>query len=280
MSGSSNAHAELANQSNSNYSNTVVCCDNVIGLGNACSGTYAVALKLSSTSNAHVQQNNLGSYPDTACISVPAGGSVSIGYQDSNCNGYDTTPGSISSTSNAHLGDGSAYTRKVCGTASGVPQSLSFSISDNTIGFSSITAVQARYATGDTTGASSDSADAHTMSVASNASGGYVVALSGNTLTSGANTITAIGGTAAASSVGTEQFGIRLIKNSGTGAVSAPYNGANWALDTAAFPDQVATGSGDEVTTVFGVRYIANTAAATEIGSYSSSLTYTVTATF
>lgn len=280
MSSISNAHAEQTNQSNSNYDANVVCCTNVIGLGNSCAGTFDTVLKLSSTSNAHVQQNNLGSFPNSACMSVPSGGSVTIAYQNTNCSGYDTTLGSISSTSNAHVGDPNAYTRKVCGTASGVPQTLLFSLSDNTIGFGSLSAVQTRYATGDTIGANTDTTDGHTMSVASNASGGYVVSLSGNTLTSGANTITAIGASAVSSNIGTEQFGLRIGVNSGTGAATAPYNTAGWALDTVAFPDQIASGAGDSVTTVFGLRYIANATAVTEIGSYSAVLTYTVTATF
>ena len=99
--------------------------------------------------------------------------------------------------------------------------------------------------------------------------------LDGATLTSGGNTITAIGGTATASSAGSEQFGLRAIVNSGTGSAVAPYNGSNWALDTAAFPDQIASGSGDGVTTVFGVRYIGNISANTENGTYSAVLTYT-----
>ena len=80
--------------------------------------------------------------------------------------------------------------------------------------------------------------------------------------------------------VGTEQFGVRLTINSGTGSTSSPYSTTDWAFDSAAFPDLVATGLGDSVTTVFGVRYITNTAALTEFGNYSSALTYTVTATF
>lgn len=283
MSDTTNAHAEQYNQANANYNAEVICCTNVIGLGNSCSGTFATALKLSSTSNAHVQQSNLGSYPDLACLSVPAGGSVSIAYQDTNCSGYDTTIGSISSTSNAHVGIPSAYTTKICATAAGVPQTISFSISDSTIGFSSLTAVQTRYATGDTLGATTDSADAHTISLATNASGGYSLTISGTTLTCstcGGATITAIGATATAASAGTEQFGVRLVVNSGSGAAASPYNGANWALDTAAFPDLIATGAGDSVTTIFGARYVANTATVTEFGSYSAIISYTVTATF
>lgn len=277
MSGIDNAHAELASQSN--YSQ-LVCCSGVTGLGNSCSGTFATALKLSGTSNAHAEQNSQSNYANNACISVPSGGSVSVGYQATNCSGFDTTLGSINGTTNAHVGDGSAYTTKICATASGSAQSLTFSISDNTIGFGTLSAAGARYATGDTSGFGSDTVDAHTISASTNASSGYTMTLSGTTLTSGANTVTAIGGTAAASSAGTEQFGLRLIVNSGTGSATSPYASANWALDTGAFPDQVASGAGDGTTSEFGVRYIGNISANTDAGNYSAVLTYTVTATF
>ncbi len=280
MSGSSNAHAELPSQANGNYSNNVICCSGVSSLGNSCSGTFATVLKLSGTSNAHVEQNSQVNYANNACISVPSGGSVSVGYQATNCSGFDTTLGSLNATTNSHVGDGSAYTTKICATAVGGSQSLTFSISDNTIGFGTLVASGARYATGDTNGSASDTSDAHTISISTNASSGYTMTLNGNTLTSGGNTVTAIGGTAVAGSSGTEQFGLRAIVNSGTGSVSAPYNGSNWAMDTATFPDQVTSGAGDGVTSQFGVRYISNISANTENGSYSSVLTYTVTATF
>jgi hypothetical protein len=283
MSSTSNAHAELASQSTAAYNDNVICCQNVIGLGNFCSGTHAVALKLSSTTNAHAEQNNQVNYPDNACLSVPTGGSVTIGYQASNCTGYDTTLGSIESITNSHVGDAGAYNTKICGTAAGIPQTFSFSISDNSIGFGSLTTAQARYATGDTLGAASDTADAHTISIATNASSGYVMTISGSTLTCstcGGATITAIGATAVASNPGTEQFGVRIGVNSGTGVVSSPYNSSDWALDTASFPDTVATGAGDEVTTIYGIRYIGNASALTEFGNYRANITYTVTATF
>ncbi len=282
MSSTTNAHAELANQATAAYDSNVICCKNVIGLGNSCSGTFAVALKLSSTTNAHAEENGQANYLDDACLSVPTGGSVTIGYQASNCTGYDTTLGSIESITNSHVGDTSAYTTKICGTASGVPQTLSFSISDNSIGFGSLNAVQAKYATGDTLGSTTDNI-AHTISIATNAGSGYTMTISGTTLTCntcGGATINAIGATDLASSPGTEQFGVRLGVNSGTGSTISPYNGANWAFDTASFPDQVATGAGDEVTTIFGARYIANTAAVTDFGTYNANITYTVTATF
>ena len=275
MSGTSNAHAELASEAN--YSE-LVCCSGVEGLGNSCSGTYAIALKLAKTTNAHIEQNTQSNYTNNACISVPSTGTISVGYQDTDCSGYDTTLGSMNKVTNSQAGDASAYTKKICAT--GYYQTLTFSISDNTIGFGGLSAASARYATGDTNGASSDSADAHTISVATNASSGYTMTLSGSTLTYAGSTITPIGASATASSAGSEQFGMRAAVNSGTGSVSSPYNTANWAFDTAAFPDVVATGAGDGTTSVYGVRYLANINADTDAGSYSSVLTYTATAAF
>lgn len=127
MYSTSNSHAELASQSN--YPN-LVCCSGVVGLGNTCSGNYAVALKLAKTTNAHAEQNTQSNYANNACISVPTGGTVSIGYQASNCTGYDTTLASMAATTNAHIGDGSAYTTKVCATASGGSGTLAADIVD------------------------------------------------------------------------------------------------------------------------------------------------------
>jgi hypothetical protein len=70
-----------------------------------------------------------------------------------------------------------------------VDPTITFSISDTTIGFGSLSSTAARWATGDTNGSASDSAAAHTMSVATNAASGYVLSYNGATLTSGGNTI-------------------------------------------------------------------------------------------
>ena len=276
MSSTTNAHGELGTQSN--YAN-MVCCTGITGISNSCTGTFATALKFSSTTNAHADKATFTNFPNNACISVPSGGSVSIGYQTSNCAGYDTTLGSIESDTNSHIGDASAYTNKICGTANGT-QSLVFSISDNTIGFGNLLSVATRYATGDTLGSGTDTTDAHTLSAGTNTTGGYYITLQGTTLTSGADTITALGGTATASSIGSKQFGLRLVLNSGTGTTSSPYNTANWAFDTATFPDTIASGSGDNSTSIFGMRYVGNISASTPPGSYSSVLTYVMTAGF
>jgi hypothetical protein len=280
MSSSTNAHAELPSQSNPAYNNNVVCCTNVIGLSNSCAGNSSTTLKLSSTTNAHVEQNNQANYTNNACISVPTGGTVTVGYQASNCTGFDTTLGSMANATNSHVGNAAAYPTKICASAAGVPQTISFSISDNTVGFGSLSALQTRYSSGDTLGTTSNAVNAHTISIATNATSGYSMTVAGVTLTDGAKTITPTGASAVAPVVGTEQFGMRLTVNSGTGTTTSPYNTANWAFDTAAFPDQVATGIGDSVTTVYGVRYMANIGTLSEAGRYGSTVTYIVTAMY
>lgn len=131
MSGAANAHAELPGQTAAAYDNNVVCCAGVAGLGNLCSGTFATALKLSGATNAHVRQGTLADYPSAAkvCLSVPAGGNVLIGYRQNNCGGYDATLGSMSGTTNAHIGDGAAYLTKICATAA-LPNVLNIDIVD------------------------------------------------------------------------------------------------------------------------------------------------------
>lgn len=276
MSGTSNAHAELPSQS---LYAQLVCCSGVTGLGTSCTDTFATALKLSGTTNAHAEQNSQSNYTNSACIQAPSGGSVSLAYQSSNCTGYDTTLGSISGTTNAHVGDGNAYTTKVCATAAAGVGTLSFSISDASVGFGTLSTSAVRYATGDTAGSGVE-AEAHTISASTSATDGYTISVNGSTLTAGARSIDAIGCSNTASSAGFEQFGMRLAVNSGNGTVTAPYAAAGFALCAAEFPDQIASGAGDGASTVYSARYLANIANTTEPGSYTTSLTFVATASF
>jgi hypothetical protein len=159
-----------------------------------------------------------------------------------------------------------------------VDETISFSISTSSIAFGTLTTANARWA--NTTSGSATEVTAHTMTASTNAVSGYVITVDGTTLTSGANTVTAIGATAAASSPGTEQYGIKATASGGFGAVSSPYDTVNYALDTAAFPDQFASAAGASAATTYTLTYIANIAATTEAGSYTSTLTYVATATF
>lgn len=164
--------------------------------------------------------------------------------------------------------------------AATVAQSLTFSISDTTIGFGALNTASARYATGDANGSSSETG-AHDLVVGTNATNGYSLTASGNTLTAGGGaTVTAIGAANTASSVGTEQFGMRFTATGGIGTVSAPYAAAGFAFDTAAFPDQIATATGVSTNTTYSARYLANIAASTDAGAYAATVTYVVTANF
>lgn len=131
MSGASDAHLELPTQSTAAYDGNVVCCTGVAGLDISCSGVFDTVLKLSGVTNAHAEQNSQSLYANSACMSVPNGGSVLVDYQESNCNGFDTTLGSMWGTTNAHVGDGTAYTTKICASASGALGTLSADIVDS-----------------------------------------------------------------------------------------------------------------------------------------------------
>lgn len=161
-----------------------------------------------------------------------------------------------------------------------VAQTLTFSISDNSIGFGTLSSSAARFATGDELGNSAET-EAHTLAVATNAASGYTTTVKGATLTFGAATISAIGGTNSASSTGTEQFGLRLTATGGSGAVTAPYaaSGFAYAAD-AATTSQVAAATASSATTTYSVRYLSNITTGTEAGAYAATLTYVTTANF
>lgn len=162
-------------------------------------------------------------------------------------------------------------------------QTLSFSISDATIGFGALSSSAARYATGDASGDTSET-EAHTLIVGTNASGGYgltVNASQANPFRSGSNYI-ASSDTNVASSVGTQQFGLRATASGGSGAVTAPYAASGFALASSTFPtaSQVASASGATSDTTYSVRYISNITSNTAAGIYTATLTYVATATY
>lgn len=129
----------------------------------------------------------------------------------------------------------------------------------------------------------------HTFTLATNGTSGAVLTVSGSTLTSGANTITAMS-TAAASSVGSSQFGINLKLNttpavgaecSGTAPIAAAATGYSTANSFKFVTgDTIASAANAINTTTCTISYIANIAGTTAAGSYTTTLTYIATATF
>lgn len=129
----------------------------------------------------------------------------------------------------------------------------------------------------------------HTVTLATNAASGMTLSYSGTTLTSGSNTITAMS-TAAASSIGVEQFGINAKLNttpavgaecSGTAPIAAAATGYatvnNYKFVTG---DTVISSAGGINSTSCAISYIANILGSTEAGSYTTTLTYNATANF
>lgn len=214
---------------------------------------------------------------------IAASEKIIIGYTGVN-SVNPSTPGSYAVAISGTFGDSGDITVNILSNdqvtiSATVPQSLTFSISDNSISFGNLSAVSARYASGTASGDTSE-VEAHNLIVGTNASNGYTMTVSGNTLTSGANTISAIGSSNSASSVGSEQFGLRLTAAGGSGSVSAPYAAAGFAFDTAAFPDAIATSVTASANTTYSARYLANITSSTEAGSYTATLTYVATANF
>lgn len=127
------------------------------------------------------------------------------------------------------------------------------------------------------------------MAASTNGNTGYSITVTGNTLTSGANTITALAA-GGASSVGNKQFGLNLASANTTPVVGAARTGAGTATATANYNinntfrfnsgDQVVSVAGPTNANAFTVGYIANIDGLTPAGAYTTNLTYTATANF
>jgi len=287
MSGTTSAHAELPSQSTTAYNNNVVCCTGVTGLGNSCAAsnnTVIARLSGSTGTNAHVEKNdqtNTNYNSQKACLSSTfAGDVITVGYQTTNCTGYDTTLFSMSgTTTNSQVGIPTAYNNKVC--AKVVSQSVSFNLNNNSVGFGNLVPTGLRYATSDGLGSSSET-ESYNITVSTNAASGYGLYVSGDSLTNGTATVTPIGGTNITPSIGSRAFGMRAVATGGSGSVVTPYNGTGFAYNaTSSTPTTVASSSsGDGVTTTYSIRTVATIDSLLNPGNYSTNLTYFVTANF
>jgi hypothetical protein len=162
-------------------------------------------------------------------------------------------------------------------------QSITFSISTTTLYFGDLSPVSIRYASSTNPSGGSAEAEAHTIEVVTSATNGYTVSVQGQSLTAGTSTvITPIGGVNTNPATGTEQFGLRLTAQGGSGTTTSPYNGIGFAYSASSTTtSQVAFASvGDNATTTFSVRYVANISPITQTGSYIADLVYVVTANF
>jgi hypothetical protein len=133
------------------------------------------------------------------------------------------------------------------------------------------------------------------MDAGTNAGSGFAIQYNAPTLTSGGNTIPAVGATAVAPVLGTGQFGINATGPniapavtgsaaptgvSPIGAAATNYATADFYAFVAGTPTTIATSSGAANTTTFTVSYLANVNSSQAAGAYTSTFVYICTATF
>ncbi len=165
-----------------------------------------------------------------------------------------------------------------------VDPTITFTISDNAIGFGSLSSSAARWANGAATGSSSDTS-AHNLTVATNAASGYVLSYNGATLTSGSNTISVASITDDADGTqGTEQFAMGFsVDQSSTVATGYDHNATpgnrDWTF-VASTTTTIVSRTTPTNTETISAYYLANIGGATEAGSYSTTITYIATGTF
>lgn len=226
-----------------------------------------------------------GTVTATHCVRIKIGTNATVGTTGTNqiSNGAiddDDTVALATSTGDTGTISVDIITDDQVVITATVDPSITFSISDNTIGYGSLSAGDDRFATGDTNGNSSATV-AHTLAAGTNATSGYIMYVMGATLTSGGNTITAPAGPSA-TTVGSEQFGLNLSASGGSGTVDSQYGTSSqygWGA-TVSTQDNVASATGATASTTYSATYVGNIAAETEAGAYSTTLTYTATATY
>ena len=224
------------------------------------------------------------------CVRIKIGTNATTGTTGSNqiSNGAADDDDSIAITGT--FGDTGTITMDIItddqvSVSATVNQSISFAISDNTIGFGNLTSANARFATGDAAGSDSDSSAAHTLAVGTNASTGYTITYSGATLTSGLNTVSVASITNDADgTAGSEQFAIGA-STSDDATIASGYDhnavagNRDWNF-VASTTTTLASETVPTATETISMFYLTNISSLTEAGSYTTSITYNATANF
>ncbi len=229
--------------------------------------------------------------PANRCIQIQVGANATFGGNGTSTFINPAAPGAYAIAFGGSFGDSGYVTEYIVpddtvllsGT---VNQSLTFTVSTSTIYFGILGAGAAKFASSTNTAGDTIETIAHTLAVGTNAASGFTLSVRGQTLTSlqnFANTIDYIGGTAASSTPGIEQFGLRTTEAGGTGVtVSSPFSSASsYGYNaTASSSATVAVGTGSTPTSTFSVRYVTNINSITEAGTYTANLVYVATANF
>jgi len=162
-----------------------------------------------------------------------------------------------------------------------VPTFITFSNSDSSIGFGTLSSLNVCYATNDTLGSAGDVV-AHSFNISTNATAGYALTYLGSTLTSGLNTITPRMNIGTGGTVGQSQFAISgTMTSSDTGAIISDYDHAfgQWSF-VDSVTTTIANSSGPTTSDTIDMHYEANISPITPAGNYSTNITYIVTGNF
>jgi hypothetical protein len=223
----------------------------------------------------------------SGAVSITWNGVVNPTANDTTFYGIITTYSDAAYTTPIDTGSVALSTASQIQVALSVYETLTFCAGTSITGQNcgTISGSTVNLGTGSTTATQSGTS---VLAASTNAGSGYSITVNGATLTSGANTITALssGGT---SSVGTKQFGLNLVSNttpsvgsavSGTGTASAAANYNTSNTFRFATGEIIASVAGPSNANAFTISYIANIDGLTPPGSYTSNLTYIATANF
>lgn len=193
----------------------------------------------------------------------------------------------LGTTDDSGSGSISIISNDVVNVTSTVDPYITFTVSDNTIGFGALSTSTGRWATGDLTGGDasggSTPTEAHQLTLATNAPSGWAITYSGATLTSGGNTITDAA-TIDEDSDGTpgqEQFGISASTDGNSTIASGYLRDANADFDyVVSTATTLVSESAGTATETISVSYLANIASTTEAGTYTTNVTYVASGVF
>ncbi len=161
---------------------------------------------------------------------------------------------------------------------------------DNAVGFGTLDSGTVRYATDDGLGTTTEGASSE-LEAGTNASGGYIIDVTGETLVAmdgSGNDIDGLFTPTPTPAVGTEAFGISVaqtqastdtVPGSSDGLVAADYS-AQYHLPDSTATDVLVTNTGPAANEIYDINYVANISSLTPAGNYSTVLTYTMTANF
>ncbi len=255
--------------------------------GVASGGTWGVA----QAGQVITVTSGTGVIPANRCIQIQYGGNATFGAAGTTTITNPASANTYAITIGGTFGDNGTITSNIItndtvSVSATVQQSITFTISTTTIYFGNLGSGAIKFASSTNTSGDTLETIAHSLAIATNAPSGYNVSIRGQTLTSqqsASNTVTFIGGTAASSTPGSEQFGIRATVSGGTGATVDPTFGfaTSYGYDgTATTSAAFAVGTGATDASTYSLRYMANIGGTTEAGTYVANLVYVATANY